>query len=165
MQAWGPSDEARQFPRPPLPSGKHQWMQRCDVSSGVLQAGEAAGKAEAVALNAAQLSRAAHTKAALAAAISASQAYNQVCSRCSAPAASSSIHPNHKCSHVIPVKQWILQTWLCLLRGSRASTPCADVSMTYITGSLLCAKDAVLSSVNVPHTQQSTLSFYTCLFL
>ncbi|CAL8470611.1 g10153 [Coccomyxa elongata] len=41
------------------------------------QAGEAAGKAEAVALNAAQLSRAAHTKAALAAAISASQAYNQ----------------------------------------------------------------------------------------
>lgn len=46
----------------------------------MLQAGEAAGKAEAVALNAAQLSRAAHTKAALAAAISASQAYNQVCS-------------------------------------------------------------------------------------
>lgn len=42
------------------------------------QAGEAAGKAEAVALNAAQLARAAHTKAALAAAISASQAYNQV---------------------------------------------------------------------------------------
>ena len=42
------------------------------------QAGEAAGKAEAVALNAAQLSRSAHTKAALAAAISASQAYNQV---------------------------------------------------------------------------------------
>ena len=48
------------------------------MSGGVLQAGEAAGKAEAVALNAAQLSRAAHTKAALAAAISASQAYNQV---------------------------------------------------------------------------------------
>jgi hypothetical protein len=42
------------------------------------QAAEAAGKAEAVAVTAAQLSRTAHTRAALAAAISASQAYNQV---------------------------------------------------------------------------------------
>ena len=42
-----------------------------------VQAAEAAGKAEAMAASAAQLSRAAHTKAALAAAISASQAYNQ----------------------------------------------------------------------------------------
>ena len=43
-----------------------------------MQAAEAAGKAESMALNAAQLARTAHTKAALAAAISASQAYNQV---------------------------------------------------------------------------------------
>ena len=44
----------------------------------LLQAAEAAGKAESMAFTAAQLARTAHTKAALAAAISASQAYNQV---------------------------------------------------------------------------------------
>ena len=43
-----------------------------------MQAAEAAGKAESMAFSAAQLARTAHTKAALAAAISASQAYNQV---------------------------------------------------------------------------------------
>ncbi len=48
------------------------------LSIGVPQAAEAAGKAEAVAVKAVQLSRTAHTRAALAAAISASQAYNEV---------------------------------------------------------------------------------------
>ncbi len=43
-----------------------------------LQAAEAAGKAEKMAFNAADLSRTAHTKNALKSAIEASQAYNQV---------------------------------------------------------------------------------------
>ena len=47
-----------------------------------MQAAEAAGKAESMAFSAAQLARTAHTKAALAAAISASQAYNQVSHTC-----------------------------------------------------------------------------------
>lgn len=45
-----------------------------------LQAAEAAGKAEIMAFDAAELSRSAHTKSALTAAIKASQAYNQVSS-------------------------------------------------------------------------------------
>lgn len=44
----------------------------------MLQAAEAAGKAESMAFNAAELSRTAHTKNALKSAIEASQAYNQV---------------------------------------------------------------------------------------
>jgi hypothetical protein len=51
----------------------------------MLQAAEAAGKAESMAFNAAELSRTAHTKNALKSAIEASQAYNQV------------IHPSSKC--------------------------------------------------------------------
>lgn len=53
-----------------------------DFGCRASQAAEAAGKAEAVAVSAAQLARTAHTRAALAAAISANQAYNEVLPSC-----------------------------------------------------------------------------------
>ena len=61
-----------------------------------MQAAEAAGKAESMALNAAQLARTAHTKAALAAAISASQAYNQVSHPCIPCTASNQAQFTHR---------------------------------------------------------------------